>query len=89
MLFEWDQQKEISNISKHGVSFMEACEAFQDIQRIILPDLSHSKIEKRLICLGKVEGQVMTVRFTYRQNKIRIIGAAYWRKGRKIYEKEN
>lgn len=30
----------------------------------------------------------MTVRFTYRQNRIRIIGAGYWRKGRDVYEKE-
>ncbi len=29
----------------------------------------------------------MTVRFTYRENVIRIIGAGYWRRGKKIYEK--
>lgn len=28
----------------------------------------------------------MTVRFTYRNNKIRIIGAGYWRQGKKVYE---
>ena len=31
----------------------------------------------------------MTVRFTYRGKVIRLIGAGYWRKGRKIYEEEN
>jgi predicted DNA binding CopG/RHH family protein len=31
----------------------------------------------------------MTVRFTYRKNRIRIIGAGYWRKGKDIYEREN
>lgn len=31
----------------------------------------------------------MTVRFTYREESIRIIGAGYWRKGKKIYEQEN
>jgi hypothetical protein len=31
----------------------------------------------------------MTVRFTYRDDKIRIIGAGYWRKGKQIYEREN
>jgi hypothetical protein len=31
----------------------------------------------------------MTVRFTYRGNTIRIIGAGYWRKGKKIYETSN
>jgi len=39
--------------------------------------------------LGKVSGGIVTVRFTYRLNKIRIFGAGYWRKGKKIYEKEN
>lgn len=29
----------------------------------------------------------MTVRFTYRERRIRIFGAGYWRKGKRIYEK--
>jgi hypothetical protein len=29
---------------------------------------------------------VMTVRFIVREGKVRIIGAGYWREGRKIYE---
>jgi hypothetical protein len=45
--------------------------------------------EKRFFCFGKVKGGVMTVRFTDREGIIRIIGAGYWRKGKKIYEKEN
>ena len=40
-------------------------------------------------CLGKVVEGILTVRFTYRKNKIRIIGAGYWRKGKKLYEDEN
>ena len=31
----------------------------------------------------------MTVRFTWRDRKIRIFGAGYWRKGKAIYEKAN
>ena len=60
-----------------------------DYNRIILEDLNHSIDEKRYYCLGKVSEGVLTVKFTYRSNKIRIIGAGYWRKGKKIYEKEN
>lgn len=29
------------------------------------------------------------MRFTYRNEVIRIIGAGYWRKGKRIYEQEN
>jgi hypothetical protein len=32
---------------------------------------------------------VLTVRFTYREEVIRIFGAGYWRKGKRIYEQEN
>ena len=38
-------------------------------------DLDHSELEKRYYCLGQIAGGIMTVRFTYRENKIRIIGA--------------
>jgi hypothetical protein len=87
--FEWDSDKSHINTEKHGVSFAMAQLAFLDHHRIILEDLEHSLEEKRYYCLGKVDEGVLTVRFTYRKYKIRIIGAGYWRKGRKIYEREN
>jgi uncharacterized DUF497 family protein len=87
--FEWDYDKDLINQEKHGVSFALAQLAFLDHKRIILEDVGHSDIEKRFYCLGRVSGGVMTVRFTYRKSKIRIIGAGYWRKGKRIYEREN
>src|SRR2546422_2363849 len=50
---------------------------------------SHSSREKRYYCFGWVEGGVLTVRFTYRGDVIRIFGAGYWRKGKRIYEQEH
>jgi hypothetical protein len=32
---------------------------------------------------------ILTVRFTRRRGRIRVIGAGYWRKGRQIYETQN
>ena len=87
--FEWDPAKDEVNLKKHGVSFALAQLAFLDNHRVILEDLDHGDNEKRYYCLGKVAGGIITVRFTYRKNKIRIIGAGYWRKGKKIYESEN
>lgn len=87
--FEWDSTKDQQNQDKHGISFALAQLAFLDHQRVILEDLEHSGSEKRYYCLGQVAGGIMTVRFTYREQKIRIIGAGYWRKGKKIYEREN
>jgi uncharacterized protein len=87
--FEWDSNKDLDNQQKHGVSFVEAQYAFADASRIIAEDLSHSDKELRYFCFGKVEDGILTVRFTYRNNVIRIFGAGYWRKGRTIYEQEN
>ena len=88
-LFEWDSKKDQENQQKHGVSFELAQYAFADSRRIIAEDVNHSKTEKRYYCFGKVGDGILTVRFTYRNNVIRIIGAGYWRKGKAIYEHEN
>ncbi len=89
--FEWDESKNIENQRKHNVSFYEAQHAFLDRNRIIAEDLTHSQGEKRYYCFGldKEGNGILTVRFTYRSGHIRIFGAGYWRKGKKIYEQEN
>lgn len=88
--FEWDDDKDRENQRKHSVPFALAQLAFIDPNRVILDDIDHSiKEEKRYFCLGLVAESIMTVRFIYRKKKIRIFGAGYWRKGKKIYENEN
>jgi len=88
--FEWDSKKDLENQTRHGVSFAKAQYAFADPQRVIAEDLSHStEEEKRYYCFGSVEGGILTVRFMYREDRIRIIGAGYWRKGKRIYEQAN
>ena len=88
MKFEWDEDKSIANSNKHDVSFEEAMKAFLDPNRKIRLNTKHSGVEMRYYCLGLVGGRVLTVRFTIRGSKVRIIGAGYWREGRKIYEQE-
>ena len=87
--FEWDEAKDRLNHQKHGVSFALAQYAFTDSRRVILEDLEHGGNERRLYCLGEVGGGILTVRFTWRDNVIRIFGAGYWRKGKTLYEKQN
>ena len=87
--FDWDPGKDLDNQAKHGVSFSEAQYAFADSNRVIVEDPDHSQKEKRYFCFWIVAGGVMTVRFTYRAGVIRIFGAGYWRKGKKIYERES
>jgi len=87
--FEWDEDKDRLNQEKHGVSFSLAQHAFADSRRVIAQDISHSGQEKRLYCIGKAGDGILTVRFTCRDQIIRIFGAGYWRKGKKIYEDQN
>jgi uncharacterized DUF497 family protein len=89
MTFEWDEDKNQENIMKHQVSFEEAQEAFFDEKRIIIRDKKHSKNEERFFCMGNDGKGILTVRFTMRDENIRIFGAGYWREGRDRYEREN
>jgi len=86
--FIWDADKEKINIKKHGISFIQAIKVFKDPRRKVLLDKNHITEETRYYCIGKVEHKIITVRFVYRDNKIRIFGAGFWRKGRKYYEKK-
>lgn len=87
--FEWNSEKNKENVLKHGVAFQEAREAFFDPNRVLVKDVSHSTHEERFFCIGLVSEAILMVRFTIRNNKIRIFGAGHWRKGRKLYEKIN
>lgn len=90
-IFEWDDTKNLDNYRKHGVSFYEAQHAFLDQKRVIAEDQGHSENEQRYYCFGRNrEGTgVLRVRFTYRSGRIRIIGAGYWRKGKRVYGQAN
>ncbi len=87
--FDWDEDKDAKNQKKHGVSLALAQLAFVDPKRVIAEDLPHGSGEQRYFCFGQVGAGVLTVRFTYREDVIRIHGAGYWRKGKRIYEREN
>ncbi|MBX9766156.1 MAG: BrnT family toxin [Bdellovibrionales bacterium] len=84
--FEWDLAKEETNIEKHGRTFTEAVECFQDPDGVQLVDEKHSAHEKRFYWVGRANsGDILTVRFTRRGSKVRIIGCAEWRKLRSFY----
>jgi hypothetical protein len=88
--FEWDSSKDGANQEKHGIGFSEAVGAFLDERRVVAEDLSHTSArEKRYFCFGRCGDGILTVRFTYRNGVIRIFGAGFWRKGRRIYEQAN
>lgn len=86
--FEWDENKNQTNIKKHGVSFEEACSVFNDEDALIINDESHSQNEERFILIGfSYKYNLLIVCHCYRQNDsvIRIISA---RKATKTEKKE-
>jgi len=89
--FEWNEAKNSENQRKHSVSFYEPQYAFLDPKRVIAEDPGHNREEERYFCFGMNQDLtgVLTVRFTYRKNCIRIFGAGYWRKGKQVYEQAN
>ena len=87
--FIWDVRKEFVNVHKHGVDFAAAAKAFLDPDRKIYKDSRHGEKEERFLCVGKVRGRILTVRFVYRSDKVRIFGAGHWRKGKRYYEKKD
>ena len=61
--------------------------AFDDPKLVLAEDAEHSAGEQRYFAFGRVADGVLTVRFTRRGERVRIIGAGYWRRGRTYYEK--
>ena len=74
--FEWDDDKAIINVSKHGVSFEEACTVFDDDLMVTEADWFHSNEEDRYISIGlSLQGRLLLVSYTERVRAIRIISA--------------
>ena len=72
--FEWDEEKDHLNYTKHGIHFKTAAKVFFDPNKMIRVDEEHSG-EERYNILGKV-GKVLFVVCTLRKrNTIRIISA--------------
>ena len=86
--FEWDPAKAAANLTKHGVSFMEAATAFLDPLARIHDDPDHSASEHREIIVGQSsQVRLLVVSFTARGSNIRLISArSATRRERRDYE---
>ena len=93
MEFEWDQNKNISNTKKHGITFDEAQSIFNDSSAIIFEDNRFDYGETRFVMIGKMYSEILNknilavVVYTERAEIIRIISARKASKQeRKLYE---
>ena len=74
--FEWDDNKSLTNIEKHGISFELASEVFADKSHISIIDARKEYGETRHVTIGKIADlHIVVVVHTDRQNRIRIISA--------------
>ena len=80
MTFEWNSERNASNQAKHGVSFEEAKEVFEDPLHVSLLDHRFSYFEERWITIGQTKRlQLLIVANLFFDSKgeevIRIISA--------------
>ena len=77
MRFEWDERKNKMNKIKHGISFQEAKNVFDDQNAVVIYDEPHSVNEDRFFIIGMdIQYREMVVCHCYRAaDIIRIISA--------------
>jgi len=88
--FEWDDTKAAENVRRHEVSFAQAALAFSDVFAVEWIDMREDYGEERIILLGMTGDQVLTVVYTERAERIRIISARRATKNEQdLYYREN
>lgn len=90
MQFEWNPEKDVRNLERHGVSFEEAKTVFDDNLFVAFADPRHSIDERRYLIMGQSgQGRLLVVSYTERYKRIRLISAREaTRRERKFYEEE-
>ena len=75
MEYEWDNNKNRQNQAKHGIDFCGAIHVFLDKDRIEGDDSRKDYKEKRYWTVGMVFNTLLTVIYTLRNGRCRIISA--------------
>lgn len=74
MEFEWDEAKRLLNLDKHGIDFVDVPDMF-DGDLVTVEDERYSYGEQRFITFGLLQGRIIAVVHTDRDESIRIISA--------------
>jgi uncharacterized protein len=87
--FEGDEQKRLSNLQKHNIDFVRACQIFDGFT-VEFEDNRYDYEEDRYIAVGETNGQILTVVYTYQNGAIRLISARQaTRYERNLYYSDN
>lgn len=74
-MFEWDEDKNRTNLEKHGIAFEDVLSVFARRAALALEDRRRDYGEPRYIVLCPLEDVVVHVTYTVRGGKIRLISA--------------
>lgn len=91
MRYAWDPAKARRNLAKHGVSFEEALDVFDDPLFLVYADPLHSEDECRYIILGcSAKGRLLVVSYSEMNDTLRLISARLaTRREKENYAEEN
>lgn len=70
--FEWDENKRIQNVEKHGLDFLDAHELW-DAPMLIARDDRYDYGENRFIALGSLRDRIVVCAYTEREKTVCII----------------
>ena len=87
MKYEWDENKRVANLAKHGVDFIDA-EDFDWSSAIETIDDRFNYIEDRWIALGFIGSRFHVLIYTMRGENIRLISLRKANKREKDYYEE-
>jgi uncharacterized protein len=73
--FEWDPRKARQNLTKHGIDFADAAVALTDELALTIPDPDQDQEERFIALCRDPLGRVLTVVFTWRGERVRLISA--------------
>lgn len=70
MEFDWDPNKAVANLSKHGINFVAAIAVFDDPNHVVEESSKPEYGEVRYIAIGKLQdGRLVTVVYTDRDTE--------------------
>ncbi len=73
--YEWDENKNQSNIEKHKIDFNDAKEVFKDEKCKTIKSPKKDCAEERFLTVGKIFKVLIVVIYTIRKQVTRIISA--------------
>jgi hypothetical protein len=87
MRYQWDRNKALTNLDKHGIDFADAVSVFSDELAITIFDARFE--EERFITIGMdLFSRILVVVYTMRDDEVRLISARKASKNERLQYEE-